>query len=204
MKTILSRSSNSFRPLESDKIGTLINILFHNGEKVVYESTQGWLEAKMEKYGQDIVEIELQSLRKANKIDFTKKDNFYITNRGSSWNKGTELYIYAGEEVVITEPKEFLALETETEKNYLYEYTVNGLRVKIRENTYDKNTDTHGKIEKYLTEFKLHSRGYHKQTLTSLGEKVERITAAIKEKSKVDISAYDIERILEHFDIVEK
>jgi hypothetical protein len=94
------RQSDCYRPVYCN--GKKIDrIILHDGEKVLFTRQSGWLEhhEDMNKFyysDRDVVGIDIE-VRKANKINLSKKDNFiipYSDSDKSYFEKGNALYIY--------------------------------------------------------------------------------------------------------------
>lgn len=90
----VSRASDYFRyyVVAGKEIGS---IKIYNQSGVIYETISGWFE-----YGtiEDVTSIELsKEVKRANKVNFNRKDNFIIKNESNLYFNKYDLYIHESE-----------------------------------------------------------------------------------------------------------
>ncbi len=164
------------------------NIKIFNTSGVVYESGQGWLERKSSMdsnySSRDVIQLELPGLKRKVKENFAIKHPYRIKD---------VIYIPASL-VKFKSLGEHLVLETETDKHYHKYYSVT-LKCRLHSYDFEKDTDYDELLQRTVM---VSTRYYTKTEKTPLGT----LVASIKEKTGV--GSWDIEQILEHYNIVEK
>lgn len=197
--TIVKRQSMCFRPLYIDD-KQLSNIIFYDESGILYESHQGWLELN----GQDTIELHLPEVRNARTINPDNKDCFIVKSKEDYKKDCYTLYIYAdGTNIVVSKPIERIHLETKTETNYKLVYDVIVPHIipvpKLNEQGELKYEDSH----LITTATKMFSRYYSKSVPTDFGKQVDEISEVFKSRN-INLTSYDVEKILENFTIERK
>lgn len=140
----------------------LKKIIFYNEGGEIFESRYGYLERN--DYPTTIDGLDLSSVRKANKANFTKKDNFYISSKDYFNNLTYDLYIYTGKggDIQIVEDFETSKEMKDGENWITRNLTIKGINFYFKEykrnnsgefNYQNANADTitisqHARIEK--------------------------------------------------------
>lgn len=123
----VSRASNYFRyyVVEGREIGS---IKIYNESGVIYETNCGWFE-----YGtiEDVTSIELsKEVKRANKINFNRKDNFIVKNESNSYFIKYDLYLHESEfesikhfQKVVIDCSDYIQRANFTELTFKHEFT---------------------------------------------------------------------------------
>jgi hypothetical protein len=159
------------------------NLIFYSDGKVNYES-RGWIEYDLDgthNYLKDLDGLDIAKPKKANKVNLDRTDNFFIRTT-TKYSKGIDLYLFSRD--LITFDKEIMCLETETDRHYIDRYKLNLVN--------------EGLPQKYL-----YSKYFTRLERTETGLKVDAIKA-VMDKNNSKIGSYEIEKLLEYFEIVPK
>lgn len=123
----ISRTENWLRPLFIEDGKEIGNIVFYNEKGVICKVNQGWLEDDGKKYSVDTLSIELpdENLKRKNKKDFSKKENYYMSE-GKDWDGRTKytLYLYTNDYEDLGEEKQ------EMKPGYFYIYKKYRIQIK--------------------------------------------------------------------------
>ena len=201
MEYPVKRAASYFRPLHFE--GTPIDrICLHNGERVLLTIQQGWLEHHSTtenvtgpSSGSDIIGINITP-RMARTVNLSKKDNFivsYADKEKSYFEKGKALYIYV--------PKLKIEREITNETNdgtqvYSCTFYTFPLECEVLCPKLDENE----KLVYVATPIKnVTLQANHRWINTPRGDHIAGLSKALKDRAGVDISEYQIQKILKHF-----
>jgi hypothetical protein len=142
-------------------------------------------------------------IKRANKVDMTKNAFFYVrTQKSYSSDKVYDVYMPA-ELVQFKAGKEVIDWKDKTTVCYKRNYSITLTRYQKKEHAYDKKEDKHSVaiVDHYgVLDFTLYSRTIE----TPLGKNCVQLSKEIKEKCGVELSSYDIEKILYRYVITKK
>lgn len=207
----IRRSSSCFRPLHY--LGTPFErIYFHDGNSAVIKIASGWLEHQPEidfesirgpKGGYDVIGINATP-RNARKIDFSKKDHFIASfddNEDGYWRKGKALYLYA---------PEIKTIKTIEVDNGTEVYSCRFVTIPLECEFVNPEMSEETELEESRLIWVARPSNHvtlqieHKWTKTESGIALENLTKSLNEKARLELSTYQVERLLEHFSITEK
>lgn len=184
---LIGKEANCLRTYVCDN-KKIENIKIFNTSGVVYETGQGWFEYQEEKKpfssSRDVTHIELPGLKRKIKEDFSVKHPYRIKDT-----------IYIPASMVAFKPLgEKMVLEELMIALFRFCFSIT-LKCRLYSYDFEKDLDYDELKERTIA---VTSRHYTKTELTPLGT----LVASIKEKT--GIGGWEIEKILEHYDIVEK
>jgi hypothetical protein len=170
----------------------LSNIIFFRDNKILYESTRGWLEP--------IHSITINEPKQANKIDLNRQYNFYVPCKDIYKRGSLILYVYVdNKEITISEPVEEIDYQTEYEINYRNKYT---LKIDCTKYHYVKNNkDEFIKIEKPVHEIDLTK--FSRIELKEKGNAINELEKELKDLN-IDINYYSLKKLYENYTITRK
>lgn len=202
MTVSLTRNSSFTRTLHLGEV-EVDEIFFYSRGKVIYHCARGWLEDH--KSRQDITQITLlEPPKKAIKVDLNRTDNFYVKGRRDyKFDKGYNFYINIDkEDIKITDLGRELFFENEFEKN---EQNVLRIDLSIPFKRYEPfKLGKDAELQYREIEIKsITVTNDFINTRKTKGKEAESLLEDFK-KISVTISRYDIEKILEHYDIKKK
>lgn len=175
------------------------NIVVYGNGKELYKSNQPYITIVNEDNREyDSIEIILEGdIKRANKINLDRKDNFYVVDKGNKYfsDKGYILYIHESE-IKINSVIEKVALKLKHEINYKKIFNIT-LKGNIKYNTYDK--DLHSYISCIRNNVNITQRFYSKSVVTEYGKKLKEIEEFFK-NNKININRYDIEKLIDKKD----
>ena len=191
----LLRSSSCFNPmfLNGKEINHLVFFDCVKGETILSPENENvrWFGSNNE-----YPEINLPfEFKKANKIDFTRKDAFYTSyNYKYNFDKG-KIVLYIPIQLLedFKDEGEKMDFETAQDKKYLHHYSFKVQARKIEHEVKD------GQLLYNTGEVKTHTlkfNDYYRTELKPFGQEVENITTAFK-KVCSNISTYEVERLLQ-------
>lgn len=125
-KMIIGKTECWYRPYFINGV-ELDKICIYDKSGVIFGTcAAGWLEEYLQQYNQDINSICIDTPKKANKINFDRQDNFYISKTDFVGKRAYVLYINKNNidvELIGTEQKEMT-------EGYFYEYNIYKLTCK--------------------------------------------------------------------------
>ena len=178
-KMIITRKEYWYRPyfingVELDKI-----YIYDKSGVIFGTGTSGWIEEYLQRYNKDIDSICIDTPKKANKVNFDRQDNFYISKTDFVGKRAYVLYINKNNidiEVLRTEQKEMT-------EGYFYKYNIYKLTCKngcyVVDYTGQEKTS-------FIVE------SFDSVTKTDKTAEYDTVKNNIKEKCNVDI--YSIEK----------
>lgn len=185
----------------------IARIVLHNGEKILYTKQSGWLEHQTDPaslyYGsRDVVSINLP-VRKANKLNLAKKDNFllhFADSEKSYFESGTALYIYVSDFMFIQTIKQNSEDGLSMYFADLYEFSL-PCEVLIPE--YDRETEK--LIYKPVPMKMISILTNYRTEFTTIGESVNRLTSELNAVIGTDsLSTYQVLKLVQKFNITNK
>lgn len=144
-------------------------------------------------------------IRNARKVNLDKKDAFiaqYEDNTYHAYDKKKALYIHAdlaGLEFVKVEDKGISMLSHHTCD--IYKVSLSGEHAEYR---YNDKKGVCERVCRDVADFEQKFDCNHRLETTEEGGKCEELSKRIKELTHINLSKYDIESLLKHFDIKEK
>lgn len=131
MSVVTKRSTSWYNPLYIPGVKTeLGKIVFHDGEKEVLVIPRGYIEQDC--YSNADINIELDNIRRANKINFSKEDNFYMSYKeaGYSNDKRTVLYILCNNpktNIKVNKLEDVLSFSNDSGDHYKVMYSIDNI-----------------------------------------------------------------------------
>lgn len=197
-----SKASDFFRyyVVEGKEIGS---IKIYNQSGVIYETISGWFELNSL---EDVTSIELdKEVKRANKLNFNRKDNFIIKNESNSYFIKYDLYIHESEfesikhfQKVVIDNADYVQRANFSELTFKHEFT-------YQKYNYNKETKKgYYTSEKAKTLTQLN--GYYlPRELKDHGKQKERIKEKLQNMLHVNyISDCDIEQFMKEFKEIEE
>ena len=125
-KMIIGKTECWYRPYFINGV-ELDKICIYDKSGVIFETgTSGWIEEHLQRYNADIYSICIDTPKKANKVNFDRQDNFYISKTDFVGKRVYVLYINKNNIDI-----EFLRTEqTEMTEGYFYKYNIYKLTCK--------------------------------------------------------------------------
>lgn len=198
----VSRTSDFFRyyVVAGREIGT---IKVYNQSGVIYETIQGWFQYNN---FEDVISIELsKEVKRANKVNFSRKDNFIIKNESSSYFIEYDLYIHESEfesikhfQKIVIDNADYVQRANFAELTFKHEFTYK----KYNYNKEAKQGYYTDEKAKTLTQL----NGYYlPRELKDHGKQKERIKEKLQNMLHVNyISDCDIEQFMKEFKEIEE
>lgn len=112
---VIIKSGNCYRPLFYN-YKQISKIFFFKNGQIILETRSGWMER--DKYPTDTMQITIEEPKKANKVDLSRKNNFYVSKDGN-----INLYIYDNN--IIENLGEYVAYDEDYQTGYKTKYKVN-------------------------------------------------------------------------------
>ena len=200
-KTAIERESSFFRPYYLPSGEQLEQIIVYSKGVIKYKCSCGWLEC--EERGDIIKFILNQRPVKANKENLNRTDNFYLCGkRDYKHDKGFILYLNADTENIKIEVDPDFKERFKTETSISYRKT--GTLKTANPMTYTKakwKGEERTTTEETTQEIRVFIDS--KSERTPLGKRADQLGAELKELN-IDIRAYEVEKLLEHYDLKRK
>ena len=175
------------------------NIVVYGNGKELYKSNQPYITIVNEDNREyDSIEIILEGdIKRANKINLDRKDNFYMVDKENKYfsDKGYILYIHESE-IKINSVTEKVALKLKHEVNYKKVFNIT-LKGNIKYKAYDKHL--HSYISCIRNNVNITQRFYSKSVVTEYGKKLKEIEEFFK-NNKINITRYDLEKLIDKKD----
>jgi len=188
----LTKSMKSFRPLILNG-KQLENIIFYKDNNIIYESNRGWLEDNRT----DVTALTINDPVKANKINLSRTDNFYLNNK-EPHKTGYDLYIYIDNKTVkLSAPKEIIGCQSKTETRYQNEYILN-IDCMVQAHKLNSMNELEY-FDKPKAEITIHSR-YIRTVKTDYGNQIDTLYSQFQNLN-IDISTYDTELLFYNFNV---
>lgn len=198
-KITIKREVSGWRPLIL-KGKSIRNIIFYRDGIIKYETKRGWLEHD----NQDVLSITIDTPVRANKLNLNRKDNFYMT-KNDYGETVFNLYIYINNiDIAISDSDEFVKIETEKEINYKLAYNLS-IPCTVQAHRLNENKNLEYYESEQITGINIESPYYTRTVIKQLGQKIKNIRKKIDSVlTRHSITDYDIEKLLQIFDFVEK
>lgn len=202
------RESSCYRPMFA--LGKEIKrVILHDGERVLHTQYAGWLEhqddlEEMYGRGRDVIAIDIK-VRNARKIDFKKLDNFIVSfsdKENGYWQSGYALYLYVSDWKL----KKILKKEDE-DGNYtrFVDFYSFSLPCEVLHPELDNNKKLYWQAKKQdKIVIATNRKSFMTDKGTAITELLGKINGVIGNNGRDDLSFYQLEKLLEHFDIAEK
>ena len=160
------------------------NIYLYEDENHIYNMGR-WFTSKYET-NNHMQPLELGKVWRSNKLDLTKKRSFYIKNTEDSYNSDVvyDLYIYVFDSVLTYDNIHTIDYWNNTKEDS----TIDVLNLYYNGNLIYKDAII---------------KGSFKRTFKPFGKKIEDLENQLK-KDKINISSYDLEKLLSLYDIKRK
>lgn len=194
-KMKIKREGKCYRPLIL-KDRALNNIIFYRDGNILYESKQGCLEHDKN----DIVEIDINDPKRANEINLNRTDNYYISV--NDYGKYYILYIYVDNDSIRLENKNrIIGYNDNKEIRYQYRHDLI-INCKVSEPKIIDGEINY--IDKAYNQIQVKT-GYIRTYLKKLGIEINNLKNEINTLiPNNNLSKYDIEALLGHYDIIKK
>lgn len=212
----IGRFSNHYRPY-AVKDYTVKHIIFFKDGQEILKTNSGWLEktdvSKDRKYvelsgREDITgfTIPQEEIKKAVKVNLDKKESFFISVKEPySKEKHCDLYVYVdGESIQVEDLGSLESLRSENEVRYLRTLKIKAPSFKYMEYVGTNVLQGTNRYELREVQEIFITAGGFETVLTETGKQLKEKIAEIKEVTGLDLSTYDLETLLKHFDVIRK
>lgn len=194
--TRLERTQDFWNPLFINGKYEVNNVNIYDKGQVVCSFR--WLSDNGSNNDYPLLQID-GDIKKKIKIDLTKDEFFYI--RANKPNKAESVYdVYIPASLVLyVRGKEVLDWKTKTEKHYKVNHSISLPLFSKKECYLDENKEAKWRTVEHsgVLSFQLHGRF----EVTEFGDTCQAIADNLRKKENMDISQYDIEKILKHYTI---